>query len=46
MGQSEIRILIDGDCPLCSREMRLLERLDRGRGRLEFEARISTIQPL
>ncbi len=37
MGQSEIRVLIDGDCPLCSREMRLLERLDRGRGRLEFE---------
>jgi predicted DCC family thiol-disulfide oxidoreductase YuxK len=32
-----IRVLYDGDCPLCSREIRFLERRDRGRGRLEFE---------
>jgi predicted DCC family thiol-disulfide oxidoreductase YuxK len=31
-----LRILIDGDCPLCRREARLLERLDRDRGRLEM----------
>jgi len=31
------RILIDGDCPLCKHEARLLSRLDRGRGRLELE---------
>ena len=31
-----IRLLFDGLCPVCAREMRLLERLDR-RGRLEFE---------
>ena len=33
----QIRILFDGDCPLCSREIRLLERLDRGRGHICFE---------
>lgn len=33
----QIRVLIDGNCPLCSREQRLLERLDRGRGRIAFE---------
>jgi predicted DCC family thiol-disulfide oxidoreductase YuxK len=40
-------LFIDGGCPLCAREGRLLERMDRGRGRLrmmdiageEFEAR-------
>lgn len=31
-----IRILYDGLCPLCSREMALLRRKDRG-GRLQFE---------
>ena len=29
-------LLYDGECPLCSREVRMLERLDR-RGRLRFE---------
>jgi predicted DCC family thiol-disulfide oxidoreductase YuxK len=33
----QLRVLYDGDCPLCSREIRFLERLDRGRGRIEFE---------
>lgn len=30
----EFTILYDGDCPLCLREIRMLRRLDRGRGRL------------
>jgi predicted DCC family thiol-disulfide oxidoreductase YuxK len=30
-----MRILIDGLCPLCRHEGRLLEKLDRGRGRLQ-----------
>jgi predicted DCC family thiol-disulfide oxidoreductase YuxK len=34
--QWQIRVLYDGECPLCSREIRFLERLDRGRGRIEF----------
>lgn len=34
---SEITLLYDGACPLCSREMAWLARLDRGRGRLAFE---------
>lgn len=29
-----LEILIDGLCPLCKREARLLERMDKGRGRL------------
>ena len=33
---ARLTILIDGDCPLCAREARLLERMDRGRGRLEM----------
>ena len=33
----QIRVFYDGECPLCSREIRLLERLDRGRGRLRFD---------
>jgi len=33
----QIRILIDQECPLCAREARLLERLDRGRGRIQLE---------
>ena len=33
----EIRILYDGACPLCSREIRFLERRDRNRGRIRFE---------
>ena len=33
----EITFLHDGDCPLCAREVSMLRRLDRGRGRLAFE---------
>lgn len=33
----EITLLYDGECPLCSREVRLLERRDRGRGHIAFE---------
>ena len=33
----QITILLDGDCPLCSRERALLQRLDRGRGEIDFE---------
>jgi predicted DCC family thiol-disulfide oxidoreductase YuxK len=35
-GSSQITVLYDGDCPLCSREIRFLERPDRGRGRVHF----------
>ncbi len=38
VGQSNpadaLEVLIDGLCPLCKREARFLERLDKGRGRL------------
>ncbi|MHC4217107.1 MAG: thiol-disulfide oxidoreductase DCC family protein [Planctomycetota bacterium] len=34
---SPFRMLIDGACPLCRREAALLQRLDRGRGRLVLE---------
>jgi predicted DCC family thiol-disulfide oxidoreductase YuxK len=30
-------MLYDGECPLCAREIALLRRLDRGRGRVDFE---------
>jgi predicted DCC family thiol-disulfide oxidoreductase YuxK len=33
----EITVLHDGACPLCAREVALLRRLDRGRGRIGFE---------
>ncbi len=33
----EVRVLYDGGCPLCMREIRALRRLDRGRGRISFE---------
>jgi predicted DCC family thiol-disulfide oxidoreductase YuxK len=33
----EVRVLYDGECPLCAREIALLRRLDRGRGRIDFE---------
>ena len=33
----EITVLHDGECPLCAREVALLRRLDRGRGRVAFE---------
>jgi predicted DCC family thiol-disulfide oxidoreductase YuxK len=36
-GGWQIRVLFDGDCPLCAREIRFLKRLDRGRGRIDFE---------
>ena len=32
----EIELLYDGACPLCSREVAALRRLDRGRGRVRF----------
>lgn len=34
MSGPRFRILIDGECPLCRHEARLLQRLDRGRGLL------------
>lgn len=37
MQEWPLRILIDGECPLCWREGRLLARLDRGRNRLVIE---------
>jgi predicted DCC family thiol-disulfide oxidoreductase YuxK len=33
----KIKLLYDGACPLCSREIRFLERRDRGRGAIRFE---------
>ena len=36
MTRHQIEILIDGECPLCRREAALLQRLDRGRGRLKL----------
>lgn len=33
----EFKLLYDGDCPLCSREVAALRRLDAGRGRLALE---------
>lgn len=33
----QIEVLYDGQCPLCSREIRFLEARDRGRGRVRFE---------
>jgi predicted DCC family thiol-disulfide oxidoreductase YuxK len=33
----QIKVLIDGQCPLCRREADFLRRLDRGRGRLMIE---------
>ena len=33
----EFRLLYDGECPLCRREVAALRRLDRGRGRLGLE---------
>lgn len=34
--EARIEVFHDGDCPLCQREIRLLRRLDRGRGRIRF----------
>jgi predicted DCC family thiol-disulfide oxidoreductase YuxK len=33
----EITFLYDGGCPLCLREVAMLRRLDRGRGKLAFD---------
>ena len=33
---AELTLLFDGGCPLCRREVRTLQRLDRGRGRIAF----------
>lgn len=32
----QIRVLIDGECPLCRREAEFWRRLDRGRGRVNL----------
>jgi predicted DCC family thiol-disulfide oxidoreductase YuxK len=32
----EVEVFFDGECPLCMREIRMLRRLDRGRGRVRF----------
>lgn len=37
MQEWPLRVLIDGECPLCSREGHILTRLDRGRNRLIIE---------
>lgn len=34
-GDFDVEVYFDGDCPLCLREIRLLQRLDR-RGRIRF----------
>jgi len=34
---ADITFLFDGECPLCMREVRMLRRLDRGRGKLAFK---------
>ena len=34
MSETQITVLYDGECPLCSRELAMLKRIDRGRGRL------------
>jgi predicted DCC family thiol-disulfide oxidoreductase YuxK len=36
-GPWQIKVLYDGECPLCTREIRFLERRDRGQGRVQFE---------
>jgi predicted DCC family thiol-disulfide oxidoreductase YuxK len=33
----QIRVLFDGECRLCAREIRFIDRLDGGRGRIDFE---------
>lgn len=36
MNDWDIEVFYDGDCPLCLREVNMLRRLDRGRGRILF----------
>lgn len=36
-GSWRIKVLYDGDCPLCSREIDFLTARDRGRGQIAFE---------
>jgi len=36
-GPWQIKVLYDGECPLCTREIRFLERRDHGQGRVQFE---------
>jgi predicted DCC family thiol-disulfide oxidoreductase YuxK len=33
----QIRVFYDGECALCSREIRFLEKRDRGRKRIQFQ---------
>ncbi len=37
MARWKVKLLIDGECPVCTSEARLLRRLDHGRGNLAFE---------
>lgn len=37
MSDWQIKVLVDGACPLCRREASLWRRLDRGRGRIALE---------
>ena len=37
MSKLQLRVLIDGACPLCRREADIWRRLDRGRGRILLE---------
>ncbi len=34
--QVQVEVFFDGDCPLCVREINMLRRMDRGRGRIAF----------
>ena len=36
MGSFEVEVFYDGACPLCMREISMLMRLDRKRGRIRF----------
>jgi predicted DCC family thiol-disulfide oxidoreductase YuxK len=36
-GEWPVRVLYDAECPLCRREIEMLRRRDRGRGRIDFE---------
>lgn len=33
---ADIRMLYDGDCPLCMREVNMLKRRDEGRGKIDY----------